>query len=78
MLSLTSLTKNIINFKMYEEKVLEMSKKVGINSIKDQLESIDKDILKKRNKGKKRLDVKTTLAEVEIYRRVYLIDEKKL
>lgn len=84
MFSLTSLTKNIVNFKMYEEKVLEMSKKVGSNSIKTQLEAIDKDILRNRNKkifrnkGKKRLDFKTTLAEVEIYRRVYLIDEKEL
>lgn len=84
MLSLTSLTNNIVNFKLYEEKVLEMSKKVGANSIKDQLEEIDRDILKNRNKkvfrnkGKKRLDFKTTLAEVEIYRRVYLIDEKEL
>lgn len=84
MLSLTSLTKNIVNFKGYEKKVLELSKKVGATSIKNQLEEIDRDILKNRNKkvfrnkGKKRLDFKTTLAEVEIYRRVYVIDEKEL
>lgn len=46
MLSLTSLTKNIVNFKEYEEKVLELSKKIGANNIKDQIESIDDDILK--------------------------------
>ena len=28
--------------------------------------------------GKKRIDLKTTLAEVEVYRRVYIIDEKEL
>lgn len=84
MLSITSLTKNIVNFKEYEEKVLEMSKKVGSNTIKEQLRIIDEYILRKRNKkifrckGLKRFDFKTTLAEVEIYRRVYVIDENML
>jgi len=84
MFSLISLTENVVNFKKYEEKVLELSRKVGSNSIKTQLEKIDEDILWQRDrkifrcKGKKRLDFKTTLAEVEIFRRVYLIDKKLL
>lgn len=84
MLSLTSLTENVVNFKVFEEKITERVKNIGSNSIKIALEELDEQILKERdkkvfrNKGKKRIDLKTTLAEVEIYRRVYIIDEKEL
>ena len=81
MLSLTSLTENVVNFKTFEEKITEKLKNIGSNSIKTSLEELDEQILKERdkkvfrNKGKKRIDLKTTLAEVEISRRVYIIDE---
>ena len=84
MLSLTSLTENVVNFKVFEEKITERVKNIGSNSIKIALEELDEQILKERdkkvfrNKGKKRIDLKTTLAEVEIFRRVYVIDEKEL
>ena len=84
MLSLTSLTENIVNFKTFEEKINQKVKDIGSNSIKISLEELDNQILKERdkkvfrNKGKKRIDLKTTLAEVEVYRRVYIIDEKEL
>ena len=84
MLSLTSLTENIVNFKTFEEKINQKVKNIGSNSIKISLEELDNQILKERdkkvfrNKGKKRIDLKTTLAEVEVYRRVYIIDEKEL
>lgn len=84
MLSLTSLTENVVNFKVFEEKITERVRNIGSNSIKTALEELDEQILKERdkkvfrNKGKKRIDLKTTLAEVEVYRRVYIIDEKEL
>lgn len=84
MFSIISLTENITEFKKYEEKIVEMCKKVGSNSIKQQLEELDYKIFKKidknifRNKGIRKIDIKTLLAEVDINRHVYLIDEKRL
>ena len=80
MLSMTSLTENVVNFKVFEEKITEKVKNIGSTSIKMGLEELDEQLLNERNKkvfrnkGKKRIDLKTTLAEVEISRRVYIID----
>ena len=84
MLSITSLTENVINFKTFEDNINLQVKNIGSNSIKTGLEKLDDQILnirdKKifRNKGKKRIDLKTTLAEVEVNRRIYLINEEEL
>lgn len=84
MFSLTSLTENTVSFKEYEEKVLDFSKKVGSTTIKDDLERLDYQIFKYidkkifRNKGLRKLDIKTLLAESEISRHVYTIDPEEL
>ena len=61
MLSITSLTENVINFKTFEDKINLQVKNIGSNSIKTGFEKLDDQILnirdKKifRNKGKKRI-----------------------
>lgn len=84
MFSLISLTENTVSFKEYEEKVLDFSKKVGSTTIKNDLERLDHQIFmfrnKKifRNKGLRKLDIKTLLAESEVSRHVYTIDQEEL
>lgn len=84
MLSLISVTESVTNFKCYEKKIKEMTRNFGRNKIKEDLETLDEELSNQRNKkifrnkGKKRIDLKTTLSEVEIYRRVYIINEEEL
>lgn len=84
MLSQIIVTESVTDFKGYEKKIKEITRDFGRNRIKEDLEMLDEELSKERNKkvfrnkGKKRIDLKTTLSEVEIYRRVYIINEEEL
>lgn len=84
MLSQKIVTESVTDFKRYEKKIKEITRDFGRNRIKEDLEMLDEELSKERNKkvfrnkGKKRIDLKTTLSEVEIYRRVYIINEEEL
>lgn len=78
MLSQIIVTESVTDFKRYEKKIKEITRDFGRNRIKEDLEMLDEELSKERNKGKKRIDLKTTLSEVEIYRRVYIINEEEL
>ncbi|MEG0138323.1 MAG: UPF0236 family protein [Bacilli bacterium] len=84
MFSLNSLTENTISFKQYEEKILELSKKIGSCTMKEQFEKLDTQIFESmnkkifRNKGLRNIDIKTLLAEVNVSRHVYLINKEEL
>jgi hypothetical protein len=76
------ITKETINFNDLENEVYRFVCDLGCNIIKNILEEIDKELMKKqklnmRNKGLRKNSIKTIMGTVEFKRRVYEDNERK-